>query len=76
MTATENGVIGGAEYLNFVAGQTFIVDPRTQGFGIVEAFEALNYPFLLGVQFHPELRLSDPAYSKIFEQFIAASSKR
>jgi putative glutamine amidotransferase len=41
--------------------------------GIIEAFEGRNYPFLLGVQFHPELRLADPTYEQIFNEFITAS---
>jgi len=43
--------------------------------GIVEAYEEAGYPFLLGVQFHPELRAFDPLFVRIFERFVAASER-
>ncbi|MET0779215.1 MAG: gamma-glutamyl-gamma-aminobutyrate hydrolase family protein [Candidatus Saccharimonadales bacterium] len=42
--------------------------------GIIEAFEGVDYPFLVGVQFHPELRLFDPPFAKIFDDFVAAAA--
>jgi putative glutamine amidotransferase len=42
---------------------------------IVEAYEGTSHPFLLGVQFHPELRTFDPPFLRIFEQFMAASAR-
>jgi putative glutamine amidotransferase len=41
--------------------------------GIIEAFEGENYPFLLGVQFHAELRPADKQYRSIFDKFIAST---
>jgi len=43
--------------------------------GIVEIYEGRQYPFLLGAQFHPELRSFDPAFFNLFERFIQASAK-
>lgn len=42
--------------------------------GIVEAFDALDYPFLLGIQFHAELRLSDAPFAEIFKRLVAAAA--
>lgn len=42
--------------------------------GLVEAIEMPGYPFLLGVQWHPEyLWEQDEAARRIFEMFVAAS---
>jgi len=43
--------------------------------GIVEIYEGDNHPFLIGTQFHPELRPSDPTFFALFERFIQASVK-
>jgi putative glutamine amidotransferase len=43
--------------------------------GIVEVFEGVKYPFLLGVQFHPELRQFDKSFAEIFRRFISATKK-
>jgi len=42
--------------------------------GVVEIYEGKDHPFLVGLQFHPELRAFDPAFFSIFERFIAAST--
>lgn len=42
--------------------------------GIVEIYEGKDYAFLVGTQFHPELRAFDPVFFKIFERFLAAAS--
>jgi len=42
--------------------------------GVIEIYEGDDYPFLLGAQFHPELRAFDPTFSRLFEQFIATSA--
>lgn len=42
---------------------------------IIEAYEGISYPFLLGVQFHAELRLFDPPFSEIFKVFIKHCNK-
>lgn len=44
--------------------------------GIIEGIEKKDYPFLLGVQWHPEyLWETDPAAAGLFRAFIAACSK-
>ncbi|GHV43973.1 peptidase C26 [Synergistales bacterium] len=40
--------------------------------GLIEGLEHSDYPFLIGVQWHPE-RLSEAPHFKLFEAFIAAS---
>lgn len=42
--------------------------------GIVEIYEGKDYPFLVGVQFHPELRAFDPRFFGLFQHFIAQST--
>ncbi len=43
--------------------------------GVVEAVEDEDYPYLLGVQWHPEMMSGkDPSQLKIFEDFIEFSS--
>jgi putative glutamine amidotransferase len=48
------------------------------GIVVIEAFEAPNHPFALGVQWHPERpeMLDDPALgeasTRLFEAFVAA----
>lgn len=44
--------------------------------GIIEAIEGINYPFLLGVQFHAELRAFDKAFFSIFTEFIKTASQK
>lgn len=41
--------------------------------GIVEAYEGMDYPFLLGIQFHAELLESSRAHRMIFKYFIDAA---
>jgi len=43
--------------------------------GVVEAYEGVDYPFLLGVQFHPELRSFDKPFAHIFDEFVAAAAE-
>lgn len=38
--------------------------------GVIEAFEGKKYPFLMGLQFHAELRSFDHDFFKIFQTFI------
>jgi len=40
--------------------------------GVIEGFEAKSNQFILGVQFHPELRYFDRPFAQIFERFIRA----
>lgn len=44
--------------------------------GIIEAFEAIDYPFLLGTQFHLELQSSDQTALAVFEAFITAAKTK
>ncbi|MGQ3684495.1 MAG: gamma-glutamyl-gamma-aminobutyrate hydrolase family protein [Candidatus Loosdrechtia sp.] len=41
--------------------------------GIIEAIEWDDYPFLLGVQWHPERMASHPHHSSLFDALIAAT---
>ena len=43
--------------------------------GIIEAYEATpEYPFMLGIQFHAELRLDEPFCKKIFKTFVTSAA--
>jgi putative glutamine amidotransferase len=45
--------------------------------GLIEALEDPTYPFLVGVQWHPEeLTGSDALWKKLFSSFIEASKNR
>jgi putative glutamine amidotransferase len=44
--------------------------------GIVEIYEGEDYPFLVGTQFHPELRPSDSIFFGLLERFIQASMNK
>jgi gamma-glutamyl-gamma-aminobutyrate hydrolase PuuD len=41
--------------------------------GTVEALEGTDRPWLIGVQWHPERSLEDPATRRLFDGFIAAA---
>ncbi|QIE47379.1 hypothetical protein G5B38_00995 [Pseudohalocynthiibacter aestuariivivens] len=41
--------------------------------GIIEAFEDREYPFLMGIQWHPEHLPQDRRQGRIFDAFITAS---
>lgn len=43
--------------------------------GVIEGFEGKNYPFILGIQFHAELRYFDKPFAQIFKKFISACIK-
>ena len=43
--------------------------------GVIEALEATDRPWMIGVQWHPERTLSDPASRQLFTDFIAAAQK-
>lgn len=54
----------------------FVVTARSSD-GFVEAIERPGEPFIIGVQFHPEmLRESDPRFSAIFKAFLDDVKKR
>jgi putative glutamine amidotransferase len=40
---------------------------------LIEAFHARDYPFLVGVQWHPERLLGDKLSSELFDLFVEAS---
>lgn len=42
--------------------------------GTIEAIEGTDYPFLLGVQFHPEFLIPDPQMLAIYKAFVQAAS--
>ena len=42
--------------------------------GMVEAIEATDRPWMVGVQWHPERTVNDPESKRIFEAFIRAAS--
>ncbi|MBM3580110.1 MAG: gamma-glutamyl-gamma-aminobutyrate hydrolase family protein [Alphaproteobacteria bacterium] len=54
-------------------GKGLIVSARASD-GVIEAVEKPNYPFCLGVQWHPEFNVS-PADQKIFSFFVKAAGK-
>lgn len=56
-------------------GKGLMVSARASD-SIVEAIEAKNYPFLLGVQWHPEKDINDPFQKKLFCEFIKAANKK
>ena len=42
--------------------------------GVIEAVESERHPFVIGVQWHPELdALSDPRPMRLFEALVAAA---
>jgi putative glutamine amidotransferase len=43
--------------------------------GTVEAIEATDRPWVIGVQWHPERTLQDSATRRIFENFVVAASR-
>lgn len=54
----------------------FMITARSND-GFVEAIERPGVPFIIGVQFHPEmLRAEDPRFSAVFKAFIDDVKKR
>ncbi len=43
--------------------------------GVVEAIEATNRPWMIGVQWHPERTPEDPATQRLFKTFVAAAAE-
>ncbi|MDR2180800.1 MAG: gamma-glutamyl-gamma-aminobutyrate hydrolase family protein [Synergistaceae bacterium] len=54
-------------------GEGLVVAAQSED-GLVEALERPEYPFMLGVQWHPE-RLSGEPHSNIFEAFVEECAK-
>lgn len=50
-------------------GAGLVVEARCATDGVIEQARLQNYPFALGVQFHPE---RDPLYRPLFNEFVAA----
>lgn len=49
----------------------FVVSARADD-GIVEAIESREHRFVMGVQFHPELLVDEPAWHRLFQAFVGA----
>ena len=43
--------------------------------GIIESFELEDYPFGLGIQWHPEMIFDEPAHLALFQGLVRASSR-
>jgi putative glutamine amidotransferase len=43
--------------------------------GTIEAIEATDRPWLIGVQWHPERTLEDPATRRLFDSFVRAAAE-
>ncbi len=52
-----------------------VVSARSED-GVIEAIEAPERRFLLGVQWHPEELLARAAHRRLFEAFVAAAARR
>lgn len=46
---------------------------HTSDDGVIEAMEHEHHPWAVGVQWHPELSISDPSNQKIFQAFVQAA---
>lgn len=56
-------------------GKNFKVVARAND-GVIEAIEAINYPFYIGVQWHPEmLEKTDKLMKDLFSEFIKSAKK-
>jgi len=55
-----------------VLGENLAIVARTDD-GTVEAVEATDRPWIIGVQWHPERTLEDAASRRLFERFIEAA---
>ncbi len=54
-------------------GEGLVVVAKNED-GTVEALEAADRPWLIGVQWHPERTLEDPAMVKLFKEFVQAAA--
>lgn len=43
--------------------------------GVIEAIEANDRPWMVGVQWHPERTMEDEATRRLFEEFVAAAAR-
>lgn len=55
-------------------GENLKVVSKTED-GIIEAVEATDRPWVIGVQWHPERTAEDPPTRRIFENFISAAKR-
>lgn len=53
-------------------GKGLIATAHTED-GIIEAIECKDYPFFVGVQWHPERITSDPCHASLFSALVIAS---
>ncbi len=44
--------------------------------GVIEAMEAEHHPWLIAVQWHPELALDDPRHQRLFDALVEAARAR
>ena len=76
-TAIDTDVIKGKSYHHQAVdrpGNNLKVVGRNED-GTVEALEATDRPWLIGVQWHPERTLEDTASQKLFQSFIEAAGR-
>jgi len=52
----------------------FVVSARADD-GIVEAVESREHRFVMGLQFHPELLVDEPAWNRLFQAFVGACAE-
>jgi putative glutamine amidotransferase len=55
------------------AGEGLVAAARSED-GLIEGLERPGYPFMLGVQWHPE-RLEDDGHANIFKALVESASK-
>ncbi len=56
-------------------GEGLSLEARAED-GIIEAFGGRDHPFLLGLQWHPELQGSDPGGRDLIEHFVRSAEER
>jgi len=56
-------------------GDGAVVTSRCPVDGIIESFELTDYPFGLGLQWHPEVIHEEPTQLEIFKALVAAASR-
>jgi putative glutamine amidotransferase len=44
--------------------------------GLIEAVEHAAHPWCIGVQWHPEMQLDEPAQRRLFAALVGAARKR
>lgn len=75
--STETAVIEGKSYHHQAVGRLgegLWVTAKSED-GTVEAIEANDRPWLVGVQWHPERTPDDPATQRLFKRFVQAAAE-